>query len=232
MTPSFASTQATTPSCPLCGGPPPVPLVEAHGRRYLECRDCGLALVAPGDLPTAGEERARYDTHRNDPGDPGYRAFLARLADPLQEVLAPGARGLDYGSGPGPTLSVMMAERGFSMEIWDPFYAPDPAPLARTWDFVTCTETAEHFHCPGAEFDRLGRLLGPGGTLALMTSWWSPPPGATREERARHLARWHYIRDPTHVALYRRSTLDRVARDRGWDVRHPRRNVSLFRIPG
>lgn len=231
MFPSAASSPPHDAACPLCRAQGTHALAEAHGRRFRECSRCGLAFVHPDDRPTAAEERARYDTHQNDPGDPGYRSFLARLADPLTEILPPGASGLDYGSGPGPTLSVMMGERGFPMETWDPFYAPDPAPLARSWDFVTCTETAEHFHEPGREFDRLGGLVRPGGHLAIMTSWWTPPEDSQREARGRHLAAWYYIRDPTHVVVYRRATLDWIALDRGWEVVHPRPDVSVFRIP-
>lgn len=196
-------------------------MARVEGRRYLECPQCGLAFMHPADRLSADLEKARYDTHENDPSDPGYRAFLARLADPLGGRLVPGARGLDFGSGPGPTLSLMMTKQGFPMDNWDPFYAPDPSVLERSWDFVTCTETAEHFFEPAREFERLGRLLRPGGLLAIMTSWWTPD---------QDLADWYYVRDPTHVAFYRQATLDWIARDRGWEVEHPRTNVSFFQV--
>jgi len=46
--------------------------------------------------------------------DPRYRRFLARLAEPLIAHLPKGARGLDFGCGPGPTLSLMLREAGFA----------------------------------------------------------------------------------------------------------------------
>lgn len=183
------------------------------------CGDCGLVFVSPEQRPSAEAERAHYATHRNDPLDPGYRAFLDRLALPLLERLPPGAEGLDYGSGPGPTLSVMLRERGFPMEIYDPVFAPDPGPLQRRYDFITCSETAEHFHHPAAEFARLDRLLRRGGWLAVMTE--APP-----EDRP--LDQWRYARDPTHVCFYRPATMRWIARRHGWAAVFPRPHVVLF----
>ena len=205
--------------CPLCEGTDVAAFAWVNGRSYLECRVCRLVFLLPAERPGAGEERARYEEHRNDPQDPSYRAFLDRLCAPLVERLAPGARGLDYGSGPGPTLSVMLEERGFPTEVYDPYFAPDPAVLRRTYDFVTCTETVEHFFAPGREFSTLGGLLRPGGLLAVMTEVLE---GQRFEE-------WHYVRDPTHVAFYRDSTLRWIAGAHGWDLERPHRNVALFR---
>ena len=121
-----------TSPCPLCGAPVHGARLESHGRSLYDCGECGLVFVDPRTLPPADEERARYETHDNNPEDQGYRDFLDRLAIPLAKRLAPGASGLDFGSGPGPTLSVMLTERGFPTETWDPFFAPDPAPTLRT----------------------------------------------------------------------------------------------------
>jgi len=52
---------------------------------------------------------------KNSPDDPRYRAFLSRLFIPLNERIAPESCGLDFGSGPGPTLSVMFEEQGHTM---------------------------------------------------------------------------------------------------------------------
>ena len=61
---------------------------------------------------------------------------------------------------PVPALAAMLTEAGHRMALYDPFFAPDPAPLA-VYDFVTCTEAAEHFHHPAAEFARLRAWCGP-----------------------------------------------------------------------
>src|SRR5690554_2011507 len=105
--------------CPLCGARG-APAGEAGGRPCLECPVCRLAWVSPESRLDAVAERARYETHENHPSDPGYRRFLARLADPLVERLRGGDQGLDYGSGPGPTLSLMLQEAGFPTATYDP----------------------------------------------------------------------------------------------------------------
>ena len=166
--------------------------------------------------PTA--ERRRYDTHENDPTDSGYRQFLARLANPLVERLMPGAEGLDYGSGPGPTLSVMLNEMGFPMTIYDPFFTSDQGALSRTYDFITCTETAEHFFQPDVEFKRLNRLLKPKGVLGVMTELLE----------FQVFVRWRYVRDETHVAFYRMRTMAWLAEHFGWSMECPVPNVVLF----
>ncbi len=217
----------TIPSdrCPLCGGAGLVPFARAHGRAYRDCPSCRLVSMDPADRPGPSEERARYEEHENDPSDPRYRRFLDRLCGPLTERLPAGAHGLDYGSGPGPTLSVMLSERGSPTENFDPFFADEPALLRSTYDFVTCTETAEHFFEPAEEFETLFRLIRPGGWLGVMTE-------ILEEETAEAFAEWHYIRDPTHVVFYRWETF-RWLEDRYRSrLERPHPNVALFQRPG
>lgn len=95
--------------------------------------------------------------------DAAYRAFLNRAAGPLLERLPPARQGLDFGCGPGPALAIMLREAGHTVALFDPFFYPDPAVLASAYDFITCTEVAEHFHRPAEEFSKLDALLNPGG---------------------------------------------------------------------
>ena len=186
----------------------------------MECDSCRMVHLAPEYRLGAEDERARYETHKNVPSDPEYRAFLNRLAMPLMKRLLPGAEGLDYGSGPGPTLSLMLEELGFRMEIYDPYFAPDPASLERSYDFITCSETIEHFFRPDEEFARLDRVLRPGGWLALMTEMI--PKTASFEN-------WYYPRDPTHVCFYRPATMEWLAAHLGAGLEFPHPNVVLLR---
>jgi len=149
-----------------------------------------------------GDEREVYDQHRNSPDDPGYRQFLSRLADPLLERLAPNSCGLDFGSGPGPTLSVMLAEQGHRMTLYDLYYAPNEEALADRYDFVTSTEVVEHLAAPGRELMRLWALLKPGGWLGIMTKLVSDQ-GA--------FGSWHYKNDPTHISFFSAETFEHLA---------------------
>lgn len=205
--------------CRLCGALG-APLPSAHGRTFLSCSRCGLVYAHPDELPSPEAERARYDTHDNRVDDPGYRSFLEPAARAVTARLDPGAEGLDYGAGPGPALAAMLTEAGYPTALFDPYYHPDPEPLTRSWDFVVCTETAEHFHEPGAEFARLGRLLeGPGSHLVVMTQVLEPD---------QELGDWWYARDPTHVAFYRPETLTFIARAQGWRLERPSASVAVF----
>jgi hypothetical protein len=212
---------ATPPEagCILCGSHAVEGFAHVHGRDYYVCRVCRLVFMSPADRPAPGAERARYEAHRNDPADAGYRNFLDRLRQPLVARLPPAASGLDYGSGPGPTLYIMFRELGFELANYDPFFAPDPALLERTWDYVTCTETVEHFFSPATEFDRFDRLLVAGGWLGVMTEM-------RQDDRA--FETWWYVRDATHVCFYHRATMAWIADHFGWSMERPHRNVTLF----
>ena len=210
-------------TCPLCLSHALAALPELRGRAYAECTRCGLAFMRPADWPTPTAARAEYARHQNLPGDPGYRRFLDRLAAPLCAHLAPAARGLDYGCGPGPALVAMLRERGFDCRGFDPEFANDAGLLLpRHYDFVTCTEVAEHFTDPHAEFLRLRGLLAPGGWLALMTQW----------RRDGHpFEQWRYVHDPTHVSFYRERSLRWIADWLGLAFESPATNVALMRAP-
>jgi hypothetical protein len=206
-------------ACPLCRSQTVRDFASAHGRSYGECPVCRLIYLAPAHRLDRDAERAEYAMHRNDPADPRYREFLSQVTVPLTGTVSKGAKGLDYGSGPGPTLSVMLQGQGLPVEIYDPFFAPDPWVLERSYDFITCTETAEHFFEPGHEFDRLHGMLKPDGLLALMTEVYVGRP---------EFAHWRYARERSHVSFYRPETMEWLAGRYGWVVESPSRNVFFF----
>lgn len=209
-------------ACPVCRTPDPEHLQQIEGRNYWRCWRCAARFLDQRQHPSPEQEHSEYRKHQNDTADIGYRRFLSRLAEPLLERLQPESQGLDYGSGPGPALALMLRERGHHVTLYDPVFQPDPSALRQRYDFITCTETAEHFHRPAEEFDRLGALLRPGGWLAVMTCF------QTDDSR---FARWHYRRDPTHVVFYREETLLYLAAERGWSCTIPTKDVALMRRP-
>ena len=75
-------------SCPLCDGAKIVPYHRDKVRDYLNCRTCDLVFVPPAQHLSAADEKAHYDLHDNQLGDPGYRRFLDRLFTPLNQRLA------------------------------------------------------------------------------------------------------------------------------------------------
>ena len=183
--------------CPLCSGGRIDPYYSGKARDYVHCRICDLVFVPPARHLSAVDEKAYYDLHDNQPGDPGYRRFLDRLFTPLNQRLAPNSMGLDFGCGPGPALAQMFEEAGHSVALYDPYFAPDESVLSARYDFITLSEVVEHLAEPGKELDCLWNGLGPGGWLGIMTK-------RIRDQEA--FRTWHYITDPTHIGFFSEAT--------------------------
>lgn len=196
--------------CPLCFSnhthhffqePKPRSLASSV-RDFYRCTNCDLIFVPPAQFLSPAEEKAYYDLHQNNAGDVGYREFLGKLFKPMVALLKPEDHGLDYGSGPGPTLSLMFEEQTFSMNVYDYIYANDDTVLTHTYNFVTSTETIEHFRRPRADLLTMWQLIKAGGYLGVMT-------GIVNEQT--DFASWHYKNDPTHVCFYSRTTINWLA---------------------
>ena len=189
-------------SCPLCRSTNVVNYYSDPIRDFLQCQICSLIFVPSIQFISAEEEKSQYDLHQNHPNDQGYRKFLSRLLTPMKEKLKPGDCGLDFGSGPGPTLSIMFEEQGHPMKIYDHFYADDDYVLQQQYDFVTATETVEHLHRPKTELENLWGILKPGGYLGIMTKLVIDRKAFTN---------WHYKNDRTHVCFFSQQTFNWLA---------------------
>jgi hypothetical protein len=189
----------TSPStCPLCGAESN-DFHRDRRRRYERCPECRLVFVPPEFHVSPADERAAYELHENSPDDPGYRRFLSRTANAVIARTPRGASGLDFGSGPGPTLSVMLTEIGYTVATYDPFFAPDESPLGRTYDFVTATEVVEHLRRPRETIATMWRCVRTNGLLAIMTKMVIDHDA---------FSRWHYKNDETHVCFFSVETFE------------------------
>jgi len=189
--------QLKNPNCPLCKNTDCNDYFVDNRRNYFQCPKCCLIFIPPYQFLSADDEKAEYDLHENKSDDPGYRRFLSRLFLPMQDRISPDSVGLDFGSGPGPTLSLMFEEVGFRMEIFDKFYANDPLVLEQQYDFITATEVVEHLHDPEKTLDRLWKCLKIEGWIGIMTKL------ATGKEA---FSKWHYKNDLTHVCFFSSDT--------------------------
>lgn len=190
------------PICPLCLELGQAFHLDRDGKQYHSCHTCSLVWLDPKHYLHYSEEQRHYETHNNDSNDPRYRRFLAQLWEPLRGRLPAGSCGLDFGSGPGPTLHLMAQEDGFPCAIYDPFFAPNESLLNDDYDFITCSEAVEHFFSPRREFLRMHAMLRPGGWLAIMTA---------RLPKQGNFADWYYRRDPTHTCFYAEQTFFWIA---------------------
>lgn len=188
--------------CPLCHSDEHQLFCAHETGEYRLCSHCQLVFVLPESHLDALEEKGRYDLHTNSPDDEGYRAYLKKFLDPVNQHLTPHSHGLDFGSGPGPTLSIMFEEAGHSMRIYDHFYAKDEGVWDECYDFITSTEVIEHLYTPSEVFMRLWKVLKEGGVLALLTQ---PYPEQDSFET------WYYKNDPTHVCFFSEATFTWLA---------------------
>ncbi|SFX17229.1 Methyltransferase domain-containing protein [Marinospirillum alkaliphilum DSM 21637] len=178
------------------------------GREYHRCQVCDLVFVPRCFHLDASSERAVYQQHENNPADAGYRRFLGRMAEPMQNLLQASGKtpselsGLDFGCGPGPTLSLMFAEAGYACSNYDLHFAHHPALLQQQYDFITSTEVFEHLAQPAQVLDQLLLCLKPGGLLGSMTQ-------RPRDRAA--FVQWHYLMDPTHISFFSETCFDWLA---------------------
>lgn len=207
-------------SCPLCGTENSKGFFQDKRRNYMHCQACDLVFVPSRQFLSAEAEKKRYDLHQNSPQDPGYRQFLHRLFISLQRCLAPGSRGLDFGSGPAPTLSTMFEEAGHSMVLFDAWYDAVPAVLEEQYDFITATEVLEHLREPKKELERLWDCLKPGGWFGIMTNL-----GVEQST----FSSWYYKNDLTHVCFFSKATFLWLANRWNADLEFPDSDVVLVR---
>jgi hypothetical protein len=209
-------------NCPLCAASARFFRAD-RARDFFQCSECDLIFVSPNDHLPPHEEKARYDFHQNDPADSNYRKFLGRLFQPLEAKLAPGSCGLDFGCGPGPTLSLMFEEAGHTCENYDLHYANNPALLERQYDFLACSETMEHMFRPREEFERFLTLVKPGGWIGIMTQLHDQAPTP--------FERWHYKDDDTHVCFFSRQSFQTLEKDYKLTAEFHSNGVVLFQTP-
>jgi len=116
--------------------------------------------------------------------------------------VAPQSHGLDFGCGPGPTLSIMLEELGHTMKLYDIYYHPERSVLEQQYDFVTATEVIEHLYEPAQVWQQWLNLVKPGGWLGIMTKMVIDVEA---------FAHWHYKNDLTHVIFFSQATFEYLA---------------------
>jgi hypothetical protein len=211
-------------ACPLCCKRDHSLYFEDQFRPYYRCSRCQLIFVpAPWQLDGKAE-KARYDTHENNPTDGGYRNYLGRIIPPLEEALGGNIKhlkGLDYGCGPGPALAQLLEEKGAHMSLFDPYYKNDEETLERTYDFITCTEVFEHMSRPGWEFVKLHSLLNGRAVLAIMTQLVTVNTD---------FKSWYYKNDETHICYFSRETFIWLGNSRRIQVDFIGRDIIIMKI--
>ncbi|THB71338.1 MAG: class I SAM-dependent methyltransferase [Gammaproteobacteria bacterium] len=206
--------------CPLCLDESPVFYHKDSRREYLQCLRCRLVFVPAQYILSVEQEKAEYDLHQNNENDLGYRKFLSRLLNPMCQLLLPGSKGLDFGCGPGPTLSKMFAELGYQMDIYDPFYFDNDGVFVNKYDFITASEVIEHVRQPHTVLPVLLNMLKMDGLLGIMTKLV-----LGREE----FSCWHYKNDRTHICFYSVDTFSFLEKNYSIEVKSVDNDVIIFK---
>ncbi|MCW9038093.1 class I SAM-dependent methyltransferase [Altibacter sp.] len=136
---------------------------------YWKCGNCSSVFKDPSVFLDPETEKGRYLLHENDVEDLNYQHFVSPIVQHVTKMFKKGATGLDFGAGTGPVISKLLSEKGYAMQLYDPFFHPEKQVLSRTYDFIVSCEVIEHFHRPLDEFKLLYEIVRPGGTLFCMT---------------------------------------------------------------
>ncbi len=205
--------------CPLCGSTHTGAYFSNKDASYYSCSQCDLIFTLKSYHLSDADEKSRYDAHQNNPKDQGYRKFLSQVFDPVIDYINPDAKGLDFGCGPGPTLSVMFEEQGYVVDLFDKFYANDQSIFNNQYDFITATEVVEHLAKPGNELNRLYSMLNKNGVLAIMTKMINEKTD---------FKSWYYKDDPTHICFFSKNTMQYLARMWAAKLKFYGNDVALF----
>ena len=205
--------------CSVCGSNEIRPFMLVGDKYYWTCNVCKARILSCKHWLSKEEEFKYYQTHENISSDPAYQKFAAQLALPILDKLVPNSSGLDFGCGPDSALSAILRQHGHNMTVYDPFFFPEKNSLKKTYDFIVCSEAAEHFHQPAKEFKKFNSLLNENGWIGIMTNF--------QTENAR-FKNWHYRRDPTHVVFYRKETFEVIGKQFRWTAYFPSRILVIF----
>ena len=191
-------------------------------RHYYHCDACGLVFLNPSEHPNTAECRSRLQHHNNSPESAGYVEFLDPAVQLVTEYCSPGQRGLDFGCGPGPTLSQLLERKGYSMQDYDPLFYPQQELLKTDYEFVTATEVVEHFSTPRIDFQSIDQMLAThGGHFVAMTQVLV---------NVQEFPNWWYHKDFTHLCFYQKQTLEWIAQWLGWELLAQKKNAFCFRV--
>jgi hypothetical protein len=211
-----------THDCKICAGETELLRDKKFKIDYYICSYCEYIFMDEVALVSPEQEVARYNEHNNSMENEGYvnmfKEFLKIAVDPYAEQIK---TALDFGCGPGPVLSTLLQQKGFEVDTYDPYFAPEEIYKNKCYDLITATEVFEHLQDPLQTARLLKEHLTNGGILAIMTMFH---PGD-----AAAFSSWWYRRDSTHISFFRPRTLTVLAELLGLKVlTFDRKNVCVL----
>lgn len=193
--------------CPLCLHI----LNQKKDQQFYTCKVCGALVRGESYRISKTEEKTRYEAHHNNVHNSGYQNFVKPIAEAILKAQKPEHKGLDYGCGRGPVVSHLLQQKGYSPQLYDPFFYPNPNYLNSTYHYIFSCEVFEHFLQPKQEIEKLLKLLKPLGNLYIMTHLY---------HNTIPFNNWYYRKDATHVFIYTQNTIHYIARHYNLQITH------------
>lgn len=166
---------------------------------YNQCHTCNGIYLNADLYISSDKEKEIYETHNNDVEDVRYQEFVSPITNSILKDFSSHHKGLDFGAGTGPVISKILQDQEYDIQQYDPYFYPNQDLLKNRYDYIACCEVIEHFYHPDLEFKRLKEMLNPGGVLYCMTHIY---------EGDIDFSTWYYRKDPTHVFIYAKETLE------------------------
>ena len=189
-------------NCPLCESTNNPIFSYCHNKHYFRCSNCSLIYLDEQFYLSEEDENKVYDNHQYDSDVSGPQNFLNRLAIPLNSFLDKNSKGLDFGCGANPILSLMLEREGHQMENYDKFYHDDHSVFSNKYQFIVMTEVIEHLKKPNEVLGNLNKLLLAPSLIGVMTKLFN-------EDTV--FENWYYPLDPTHIIFLSDQTINWVA---------------------
>ena len=162
---------------------------------YYACPACEFIFLEAKNRVSPEAEKRRYLEHNNTAQNEGYvkmfRDFIDSALLPYQTRIK---TALDFGCGPGPVLPILLEEKGWLVDRYDPYFFPEKIYRGRRYDLITATEVFEHLSDPLKTASLLNEHLAPEGLLAIMTLFHPLDP--------EQFLQWWYRRDCTHISFF------------------------------
>jgi 2-polyprenyl-3-methyl-5-hydroxy-6-metoxy-1,4-benzoquinol methylase len=171
---------------------------------YFICDTCGAYIKNQDFYINSLQEKAVYEEHNNDVNDIGYQNFTSPITKAILAKFTSKHLGLDYGCGTGPVISKLLKDKGYQIELYDPYFYPNENYLNYQYDYIFSCEVFEHFYQPKKEIEKLLAVLKPTGSLLIMTLVYD-------SEIDVDFKNWYYRKDPTHVFIYTKKTIQFIA---------------------
>ncbi len=234
----------TDAPCPLCGSHDSALHARAHDIEYCTgsevytwraCEPCGVLFIDPMPVDRLGEiYPANYYSYADGKASVVQKVKEAldrrRFRQLLQGVPGESLSVLDIGGGSGWLLDMVKAADPRVSETCVVDLDAGAADLARAkghrfiqgriedapidtkFDFVLMLNLIEHVPDPRAMLSKVRGLLKPGGQMFIKT-----PNFASLDARLFRHRSWAGFHTPRHFVLFRRDSLERLARECGFE---------------